>query len=153
MLRKISPLSIAILAAVNALAADVWDGSVATAFTAGKGTVAEPYQISNGAELALFAQKVTEGDTALSAVLTDDIYLNENTEEYATWGENPPANAWPTPIGSKVHRFQGFFDGKAHKIYGAYQTKELVDEISYWYENIIELMNGTVSLSMEKRLR
>ena len=127
MLRKISPLSIAILAAVNALAADVWDGSVATAFTAGKGTVAEPYQISNGAELALFAQKVTEGDTALSAVLTDDIYLNENTEEYATWGENPPANAWPTPIGSKVHRFQGFFDGKAHKIYGAYQTKELVD--------------------------
>ena len=127
MKKCILPISIAILAAVNALAADVWDGSVATAFTAGKGTVAEPYQISNGAELALFAQKVTGGDTTLNAVLTNDIYLNENTEEYATWGDNPPANAWPTPIGSKVHRFQGFFDGKAHKIYGAYQTKELVD--------------------------
>ncbi len=127
MLKKISPLSIAIFAAVNAFAADVWDGSIATTFSVGKGSVAEPYQISNGAELALFAQKVSGGDTTLSAVLTDDIYLNEGSENYASWGENPPANAWPTPIGSKVHRFQGLFDGKAHKIYGAYQTKELVD--------------------------
>ena len=90
MMGKVS-LSVAVLAMANAFAASVWDGSVATAFTAGKGTVAEPYQISNGAELALFAQKVTGGDTTLSAVLTDDIYLNENTEEYATWGDNPPA--------------------------------------------------------------
>ena len=125
MLKKISSLSIAILAAVNALAADVWDGSVATAFTAGKGTVAEPYQISNGAELALFAQKVSEGDTALSAVLTDDIYLNEGSENYASWGETPPANAWPSPIGSTQHRFEGVFDGKGHKVYGAYQVQEL----------------------------
>ena len=122
MLRKKSPLSIAILAAVNVFAANVWDGSVATTFSAGKGTVAEPYQISNGAELALFAQKVTEGDTALSAVLTDDIYLNENTEEYATWGENPPANAWDTPIGCTPRRFQGTFDVKGHKVFGAYQV-------------------------------
>ena len=127
MLKKISPLSIAILAAANALAANVWDGSVATTFSVGKGTVAEPYQISNGAELAHFAEKVTDGDTTLNAVLTDDIYLNEGSENYASWGETPPANTWKTPIGSKVHRFQGSFDGKGHKIYGAYQTKELID--------------------------
>lgn len=127
MLTKASALSIAIFAAANALAANVWDGSVATTFSVGKGTVAEPYQISNGAELAHFAEKVTDGDTTLNAVLTDDIYLNEGSENYASWGETPPANAWKTPIGSKAHRFQGSFDGKGHKIYGAYQTKELID--------------------------
>ena len=130
MLKKISPLSIAILAAANALAANVWDGSVATTFSVGKGTVAEPYQISNGAELALFAQKVSEGDTALSAVLTDDIYLNEGSENYASWGETPPANAWPSPIGSTQHRFEGVFDGKGHKVYGAYQVHELTNTLT-----------------------
>ena len=125
MLKKVSTLSIAILAAANVFAANVWDGSVAEAFTAGKGTVAEPYQISNGAELALFAQKVTGGDTTLSAVLTDDIYLNENTEQYATWGKKKPANVWPSPIGSYTHRFQGTFDGRGYKVYGAYQVQEL----------------------------
>ena len=126
MLKKISSLSIAILAAVNAFATDVWDGSVATAFSAGKGTVAEPYQISNGAELALFAQKVTGGDTTLSAVLTDDIYLNEGSENYAGWGENPPVNHWSTPIGLYQKQYQGVFDGKGHKVYGAYLDTGLV---------------------------
>lgn len=119
MLRKISSLSIAILAAVNAFAADVWEGSVATAFTAGKGTVAEPYQISNGAELALFAQKVSGGDTTLSAVLTDDIYLNEGSENYKEWGVQAPQNSW-TPIGRYNHKFNGSFDGKGHKVYGVF---------------------------------
>lgn len=125
MMGKVS-LSVAVLAIANAFAASVWDGSVATAFTAGKGTVAEPYQISNGAELALFAQKVSAGDTALNAVLTDDIYLNENSEQFATWNEeNSPANKWKMPIGLANHTFRGSFDGKGHKIYGVYIDKEL----------------------------
>ena len=119
MLTKASALSIAIFAAVNALAANVWDGSVATAFTAGKGTVAEPYQISNGAELALFAQKVSGGDTTLSAVLTDDIYLNEGSENYKTWDVQAPQNTW-TPIGRYNHKYNGSFDGKGHKVYGVF---------------------------------
>ena len=126
MLKKISSLSIAILTAANAFATNVWDGSVATTFTAGKGTVAEPYQISNGAELALFAQKVSAGDTTLSAVLTDDIYLNEGSENYAGWGENPPVNHWSTPIGLYQKQYQGVFDGKGHKVYGAYLDTGLV---------------------------
>lgn len=119
MLTKASALSIAIFAAANALAANVWDGSVATAFTAGKGTVAEPYQISNGAELALFAQKVSGGDTTLSAVLTDDIYLNEGSENYKTWDVQAPQNSW-TPIGRYNHKYNGSFDGKGHKVYGVF---------------------------------
>ena len=116
-----------VLVVANVWAANVWDGSVATSFAAGEGTAASPYQISNGAELALFAQKVSAGEAALCAVLTDDIYLNENSENYAEWGEKPPVNHWSTPIGSNTHKFEGSFDGKGHKIYGAYQTKELED--------------------------
>ena len=101
-----------VLVVANVWAANVWDGSVATSFAAGEGTAASPYQISNGAELALFAQKVTAGATTLCAVLTDDIYLNENSENYAEWGEKPPVNAWSTPIGSNTHKFEGSFDGQ-----------------------------------------
>ena len=125
MVEKKCSLWTLVLVVANVWAANVWDGSVATSFAAGEGTAAAPYQISNGAELALFAQKVTAGATTLCAVLTDDIYLNENSENYAEWGEKPPVNAWPSPIGSNTHKYEGSFDGKGHKIYGAYQTKEL----------------------------
>ena len=125
MMGKIS-LSVAVLAMANAFAASVWDGTVASSFTTGAGTAASPYQISNGSELALFAQKVSAGDTALNAVLTDDIYLNENSEQFATWNEdNPPANEWKMPIGLANHTFRGSFDGKGHKIYGVYIDKKL----------------------------
>ncbi|SOD13975.1 repeat domain (List_Bact_rpt) [Fibrobacter sp. UWB16] len=117
--RKCS-LWILVLVVANVWAANVWDGSVATSFAAGEGTAASPYQISNGAELALFAQKVTAGATTLCAVLTDDIYLNENSENYAEWGEKPPVNHWSTPIGLAQKQYQGVFDGKGHKVYGAY---------------------------------
>ncbi|HHU87480.1 MAG: hypothetical protein ACOX86_12265, partial [Pelotomaculaceae bacterium] len=40
----------------------LWDGSVATGFAGGTGTEADPYLISNGAELAYFAQQVNSGN-------------------------------------------------------------------------------------------
>ena len=109
-----------VLVVANVWAANVWDGSVATSFAAGEGTAASPYQISNGAELALFAQKVSAGEAALCGELTNDIYLNENSENYAEWGEKPPVNHWSTPIGLAQKQYQGVFDGKGHKVYGAY---------------------------------
>ena len=72
MLGKISALLTMAFAAIHVFAANVWDGSVATSFAAGEGTVASPYQISNGAELAFFAQKVSAGETALCAELDSD---------------------------------------------------------------------------------
>ena len=126
MLGKISALLTMAFAAIHVFAANVWDGSVATSFAAGEGTVASPYQISNGAELAFFAQKVSAGETALCAELTNDIYLNENSENYAEWGEKPPVNHWSTPIGLYQQQYQGVFDGKGHKVYGAYLDTALV---------------------------
>ena len=38
---------------------NVWDGTTATSFAGGDGTENNPYQISNGAELALMSKLIT----------------------------------------------------------------------------------------------
>lgn len=78
-----------------------WDGKTATEPAKDSNGV---YQISNGAELAWFAQQINKGGNAkISAVLTKDIDL--------------AAYNW-TPIGinSTGKRFAGSFDGQEHKI-------------------------------------
>ena len=78
-----------------------WDGKTATEPAKDANGV---YQISNGAELAWFAQQINKGGNAkISAVLTKDIDL--------------AAYNW-TPIGmnSTGKRFAGSFDGQEHKI-------------------------------------
>lgn len=78
-----------------------WDGKTATEPAKDANGV---YQISNGAELAWFAQQVNEGGNAkISAVLTNDIEL--------------AGFEW-TPIGmnSWGKKFAGSFDGQGHKI-------------------------------------
>lgn len=78
-----------------------WDGKTATEPAKDANGV---YQISNGAELAWFAQRINKGGNAkISAVLTKDIDL--------------AAYNW-TPIGmnSTGKRFAGSFDGQDHKI-------------------------------------
>lgn len=78
-----------------------WDGKTATEPTKDANGV---YQISNGAELAWFAQQVNKGGNAkISAVLTNDIEL--------------AGFEW-TPIGmnSWGKKFAGSFDGQGHKI-------------------------------------
>lgn len=78
-----------------------WDGKTATEPTKDANGV---YQISNGAELAWFAQQVNKGGNAkISAVLTNDIEL--------------AGFEW-TPIGmnSRGKKFAGSFDGQGHKI-------------------------------------
>ena len=51
-----------ILPAKSANADTSWDGSIATAFAGGDGSANNPYQISNGAELAYLAQEVNAGN-------------------------------------------------------------------------------------------
>lgn len=76
-----------------------WDGKTATEPAKDANGV---YQISNGAELAWFAQQVNKGgNTKSSAVLTSDIDL--------------AGFEW-TPIGNNSKRFGGSFDGQGHKI-------------------------------------
>ena len=78
-----------------------WDGYSVTEPKSENGV----YQISNGAELAWFAQTVNGGNTGISAVLTADIDLM-----------NCP---W-TPIGNSTNAFAGTFDGKDHTIDNLY---------------------------------
>ena len=51
--------------------------------------------------------------------LMNDIYLNENSEEYLSWGNQPPKNKW-TPIGNEKNSFQAAFNGNGYTIYGLY---------------------------------
>ena len=90
---------------------NLWDGTTATAFAGGTGTEADPYQIANGAQLALMREKVNDG-TANTAYfkLTDDITLNASIEY--------PSNVW-TPIGVG-NAFKGSFDGNGKTISGLY---------------------------------
>ena len=76
-----------------------WNGStVATEFSSGDGTQANPYIISTGAELALLSQRVNSGESfdGVYFRLGKNISLNGKTFE---------------PIGSKTNRFAGEFDG------------------------------------------
>ena len=88
-------------------AVTVWDGSAATKFAGGTGTVADPYRISTGAELAWLAAQVNDGNdfSTKTVTLTNNIDLNNK--------------AW-TPIGNSDSVFAGTFDGDGHTISGLY---------------------------------
>ena len=110
------------------LSSEIWNGSIAAAFAGGNGSETDPFQISNGAELAYFAELVNTGKkTNGYYILTQDIYLND-ISNFNDWSFNPPANKW-TPIGSRISNdysywFEGNFDGNGYGIYGAYINKE-----------------------------
>ena len=82
---------------------DVWDGSVATSFKYGGGTLSNPYLITTGAELAYLAQRVNAGNNYAGLVfqLVRDIDLNNR--------------AW-TPIGTDTNSFRGIFNGAGRTI-------------------------------------
>ena len=64
---------------------EVWDGSVASSYRDGNGTVSDPYVISNGSELAFFAQSLESNDyndtyftLGNDIILNDGIFLYDN---------------------------------------------------------------------------
>ena len=135
MIKRITTLVFVFLTIVgNAVwGQNVWDGSIATGFAGGTGTETDPYQISNGAELAFLAQEVNNNSTynASYYILTSDITLNTGSCE--NWETNAPQNEW-TPIGGTgsvsggtfnvSKSFQGGFDGNGHTIRGIYINNE-----------------------------
>lgn len=92
----------------------LWNGNVATAFAGGTGTAEDPYQIANGAQLALMAETFEKG---AYYILVDDIMLNDvyNWNEWGNGDYLKPLNPW-TPI----EGFNANFDGKGKTIYGLY---------------------------------
>lgn len=104
-------------AAVPATAATgVWDGTIADSYAGGKGTLNEPFLISNGSELA---KMVNEGDDTLGKFykLTGDIYLNNTSD--SNWKENNP-KSWYSYYTNGNKYFQGTFDGSNHFVRGVY---------------------------------
>ena len=96
---------------------DVWDGTTAKKFAGGDGSKDNPYQISNGAELAYLAQQVNGGTTYAGSffTLTADIQLNNDAVPTS-------GNQW-TPIGTSRKKFAGTFDGQGYTISGLYIDK------------------------------
>ena len=91
-----------------AAAAPVWDGSAAESYAGGSGTAEDPYQIADGAQLALLSKHAAKSEATKGKyyVLTRDVDL----------GGLP----W-TPIGTHEWAycvFQGNFDGGFHRVSG-----------------------------------
>ena len=100
--------------------------SIPLAIPEGKGTVDEPYQISNRAELYWFAGLVNgtlpggEKNASANAILTKNIIVNEyvldanknlvNESDFIEW----------TPVGNNIYAYTGTFDGKGYTVSGLY---------------------------------
>ena len=139
---------VAILLPLATLSAqDIWDGSVATAFAGGSGTADNPYQISNGAELAYLAKITNENANQTDGKyykLTDDIVLNENVLNKNYELNGTPTHEW-TPIADigyysiESSSFMGDFDGDGHTISGLYVTRS---EGIYPYSSLFGSIGG-----------
>lgn len=102
----------------KAATVEVWDGSVDTSWYNWQDTY---YEISNAKQLAGLAQLVNQGSQMRGKTfkLTNDIYLNKDSEYFETWDKIEPENEW-TPIGKGENYFQGAIDGNNHSVYGIY---------------------------------
>ena len=119
---------------------DVWGGASAKKFAGGSGTAEDPYLIETASQLYKAIEELgmdTNGKPAYYLV-TADIYLNENYDNYASWGETAPQNNW-LPINTSVN-FVGHINGGGHTVYGLYVNK------SVWCAGLIaRVKGGTVS--------
>ena len=130
----------------------VWDGTVAEAFAGGSGTEADPYQISNGAELAyLLSIAMSETNTAGPLTtgkyyeLTADIYLNDVSKE--DWKNDNP-NSWYS-TSTNANRFAGNLNGNGHTIFGIYSKTTNyytgLFPLIVSYSNSVAIENLTIS--------
>ena len=98
---------------------DAWDGT-STTKPSGSGTVSDPYQISNGAELAWFSNEVTKNSkTTICAELTADINLGGKD-----WSDFKISEYKYNDL---TFGYAGTFDGKYHTISGLSGTSGLFD--------------------------
>ena len=114
----------------------VWNGKIATKFAGGTGTQADPYLIETAAQLYKAISSLGKGADGNGAyyLVIEDIYLNEDYDNYASWGETAPKNNWvPTDSSSK---FIGHLDGDGHTVYGLYIDKKA------WCAGLIPRMQG-----------
>ena len=97
-----------------------------------KGTEADPYILSDRADLFGFAQKsLTDNFAGKYVKLGADIVVNQG--DASTWATGAPGLAW-TPIGltgynsskhATINSFAGTFDGAMHTISGIYHVTDI----------------------------
>ena len=145
-----------------AVPSTTWDGTVASSFSGGNGTSSNPYQISNGAQLAYFINLLNNYSSyrSKSYIITSDIYLNDgyfefkNKDEYFYYKDytryfinedkyyNSPIFNSKNEVGSfnqlpiSNFEFTGNFDGGNHFIYGLFQYSDVRNEYSGFFKKI-----------------
>jgi len=160
----------------SSLNAQVWDGTVAESYAGGNGTKDNPYQISNGNELAKLAYDVRNKykfSRGKYFRLTADIVMAENVmaadEETLRHGkaftQTPMIGEYSND--EDYRAFMGDFDGCGHSISGVYiveytayialfrivegaTIRNLTIRDSYIYNNVYA--GGLVSLMLDSRL-
>ena len=127
------------LALVLCVSADgAWNGTVATKFAGGNGTIGSPYLISNASEWAYFSEYAPKNPGKYYKLTAD---ITFNTGDATTWGEEFDGidmtpyivGNWYTPAGDPVPGnpdaeaasapFIGTFDGNGKTISGFYAKK------------------------------
>lgn len=106
-----------IIAADYTVSNSIWDGTVASSFADGSGTIDDPYMVSTAAELAYLAESVNNGVSygGKYIALKNDIYLND-VSNFDDWSNVViPNNIW-----SGINGFCGTIDGCGSTIYGMY---------------------------------
>ncbi len=121
-----------------------WDGWQGNEFTDlasvqadldGSGTTADPYIVTNADQLYAViyyggGDFVSVGNAGTCYKLANDLYLNEDYENYADWDNTAPANKWMANDGSVD--FNGTIDGDGHTIYGYYNEGKNTALIPYY---------------------
>lgn len=132
-----------VISVVSAETAEVWDGTAATEFAGGTGTEADPFLIENGGQLYKAVKDLGKDSSgnALYYLITKDIYLNENYENYDSWMNEPlPANEWSGVYGDSY--FMGHIDGGYHTVYGLFYKGS-----GQYRAGLIPWMGGGATLS------
>lgn len=114
----------------------VWDGSVSSSFSAGNGTKDNPYQISNGKELAYFKQLVETNKTTADEyyILTNDIDL----------GKNYWSGIGTQTTTGELHIFKGHFNGNSYTIKNATITQATIINNKEYYGLFTVVENATI---------
>ena len=136
---------------------EVWDGSVASSYRDGSGTFSDPYIISNGSELALFASSLESNDyndtyfaLGNDIILNDGLFLydNDNKLRYVKDDVTYYVSSFGTELYtdstregnvafninkfSSLNNFKGHFDGNSHTIYGLYIADANSSNVSFF---------------------
>lgn len=133
---------------------NAWDGESLSKPVNGKGTTDDPYQITNGSELAWFAALVNgeiEGETQIDKAYACALLMNDINLGYRNW--TPIGKGAATGSSSETRNFRGSFDGKGHKVEGMYIADAAEGERTGYYGLFGYIYSGNVSnLSLEGRI-